>query len=214
MPSSRGLGSRAGLTRSNTIIRGLPKKFPIILSESFIGTAAQRPEINRRRTQSFDSHFSPRPSHTTPDRPYEPDYNIMSESVVNLNSGTFENYIKGKEKALIVFYKNFQCQHIDFEAEFASIAEGSTNPKHGFGAVDCCMNRGLCAQEKICCTPVLKLYSNGFELGSVMSAANINATQMNMMVKMTPVLKKPKTNKQKKLVSQWFVAEKQTYTDW
>lgn len=124
---------------------------------------------------------------------------------------------RGLQTAVSVIQRT-QCPHIhDFlytPLIFAQIAEASTNPKHGFGAVDCCMNRGLCAREKICCTPVLKLYSNGFELGDIMSASNINTNQMNFMIKMTPVLKKPKTSKQQKQVSQLFAPARRANALW
>ncbi|BFZ13935.1 hypothetical protein BsWGS_16974 [Bradybaena similaris] len=136
--------------------------------------------------------------------PYQLDTNFMSRSVVSLNKANFDEYLKTKEKALVYFYDaNAGRKHGFREYEFARASDKSTHYNYGFAGVDCFYDRSLCDQEMIKpeAIPVLKLYSNGFEVSHIECHMEFNSDQMLMLMKMTPILTKPKVETGKELAA-------------
>ncbi|BFZ13925.1 hypothetical protein BsWGS_16964 [Bradybaena similaris] len=117
-----------------------------------------------------------------------------STMVDNLDMSSFDQYIKGMEKALIMFYNPNQPDNFPAGRQFGRAADRKHHWSHSFGAVDCSINNKLCDRESAKKLPMFKLYSNGYDVSTIVHGKSMTADQMHMLMKMTPVLTSPRVD--------------------
>ncbi|BFZ17140.1 hypothetical protein BsWGS_20179 [Bradybaena similaris] len=117
---------------------------------------------------------------------------FRSVFVSGLAAFSFDNFISNKEKALIYFYNTNKPTDLSLEPTFVKAAENIANLAYGFGTIDCLYDQRLCEQLKVTRTPTLKLFSNGFDVSTIEVPQDLNANQIHMLMKMTPILTRPR----------------------
>ncbi|BFZ13927.1 hypothetical protein BsWGS_16966 [Bradybaena similaris] len=157
-----------------------------------------RPEtfMQQHSPESFQkSQFELPPPRRRADTPQgDPSSYFKTNAVVNLTSVNFYEFIKRYEKALIMFFHSSQQESLFPSREFAKAADTPRMGNHAFAGVDCDAEKDLCCREQAYKLPIFRLYSNGFDVSTIRHVQNFNASQMHMMIKMSPVLTQPREN--------------------
>ncbi|BFZ13947.1 hypothetical protein BsWGS_16986 [Bradybaena similaris] len=117
---------------------------------------------------------------------------FKSDKVVPLTSRDFRMYLRGMEKAWVMFYNPNQSECLTPGLELGAAAETCYNEDHGFAAVDCSVYSELCCKEQTSKLPVFKLYSNGFGVSTLNELKDVKAGQLKLLMTMTPVLHQPR----------------------
>ncbi|CAG5128824.1 unnamed protein product [Candidula unifasciata] len=121
-----------------------------------------------------------------------PDPRFGTDNIKSLNLYNFLHFHRGMEKSLVMFYTTPGPDKDRLKQEFETAADRGQEDGYGFGAVDCFTDNELCCRENVCKTPMLKLYSNGFQVSAIQDPSTFTAYQMDMLMRHTPVLTQPK----------------------
>ncbi|CAG5135039.1 unnamed protein product [Candidula unifasciata] len=116
-----------------------------------------------------------------------------SDYVFRLTSCNFTPFIQRKDIALVMFYGD----ESDHQAVWAKLqinmaSEASKRENHGYAAVNCNTDSELCASERVCKTPMYKVYSRGNVLSSIQEISSLQASEIKMLVEKAPVLLTPR----------------------
>ncbi|BFZ13936.1 hypothetical protein BsWGS_16975 [Bradybaena similaris] len=143
-----------------------------------------------------------------PSPPVAPRYRVLSpiiehtyesDKVVDLSADNFEQFTQSMGKVLVLFFNSGQFNNEELRNEFALAADMNREREGNFGAVDCSEDRELCYREGACCTPMLKLFSDGFVMSSIKQPLCFKASQMQVLINTVPgMIFKPVPNVEKK----------------
>ncbi|CAG5134300.1 unnamed protein product [Candidula unifasciata] len=171
-----------------------------------------RPGVSNLRKQPEQNRFFPQHGQQITDVPklppvFRPDgprknasMGLSSPKIVTLNRDNFQQFVAPMEKVLVYFYNSDGNRHTPLESQFSEAADRMNHPGYGFGAVDCALEQAVCHHFQITQPAVLKLFSYGYDLSTINSPMNFSADEMQRLVSMSPVLRKPRAEEGKNFI--------------
>ncbi|CAG5135040.1 unnamed protein product [Candidula unifasciata] len=139
---------------------------------------------------------APEVSPTVAERPVDPqsrDPYSGSEYIFGLTGCNFRPFLERKDIALVMFYGDEGEEKAMWaRAQVNKAARTSQRENHGYAAVNCALNPGLCQSEGVCKTPMYKVYSRGNVLSTIQEVCTIHAKELKMLVENAPLLAQPR----------------------
>ncbi|CAG5134301.1 unnamed protein product [Candidula unifasciata] len=172
------------------------------------------PRLGRVFKSEEDLHYRPPvPEKNFPRHPPTPEeeFTFPSRNVVYITDENFKQKIQPMAKGLVYFYNSRGNRNNRNEKTFVSAADTLHHELFLFGAIDCAFETGVCNHYQITETPIIKLFSNGFDVSTIHRPESFGVDALQKFITWAPELKKPRDQEGKDFVEEAARKKQQIY---